>query len=752
MANHDQTGRGKAVGTMIRLCHKGVFLLLFGTQTQRAGAAAAAAARGRRPAVAVELKRSSPVADMASSAAITGGGASRRRRRLADGEVHNAGVVEVLDCENTEYTGIIGLGTPSQEFRVVLDTGSYDLWVASVACTAGCDSHGKYNSALSTTYVEDGTPFSQAYEDGSEASGILSSDTLSLGGLTATATFGEMTTMSISGCSEVDGVMGMGVPGHVSKRSTFEDFVDTGVVDVPIFSFFMGNIDTDSPTGVLTLGGVNQTHYEGCLEWINVTHSVSLPDGFWAVTLRDINVASGSVLRSPAPAILDTGTSMIVGPYDDVSYLANEIGATCVYIGGLESSDVEEISCTDDPGLVELILLDCNADFGDVSISFGGDDFTLTAAELLQPLADFVTSDTSLSSTSTDPWCLFGMLGHEENMWILGDSFLRSFYAAYNVQDDTIGLAKATAQRTGDACEADAAISATATSGGAGGDDDGDDDGAPAARADPSPVPAGTPAPSPAASSGATTTPEPTTSSSSSATAADTPAPEQPPPSPAPDAAGADGDDVGGDGGSDDDGAAAGSSSGSSKDGAVAGVVDSEEEGDQEEGGGPSTTAVAMAASLGTLFVVAMCGGMGVLAVRRVRRGEYRHTKLGGNAALELGGIDGGRGGGDAVVGDEDDFLQAEPGRYRDNSGSHRYRVAAESGVASGGRGGAGRLTVGSDRETEDGDGEHEDEVEVDFGGARPTGTATPSVGPSGRAFGHGGRGDGFAAFSEEEG
>lgn len=32
---------------------------------------------------------------------------------------------------------------------------------------------------------------------------------------------------------------------------------------MPIFSFYMGNIDTDSPTGFLTLGGVNQTHYEG---------------------------------------------------------------------------------------------------------------------------------------------------------------------------------------------------------------------------------------------------------------------------------------------------------------------------------------------------------------------------------------------------------------------------------------------------------------------------------------------------------
>lgn len=36
-----------------------------------------------------------------------------------------------------------------------------------------------------------------------------------------------------------------------------------GVVDEPIFSFYMGNVDTDSPIGMLTLGGVNQTHYEG---------------------------------------------------------------------------------------------------------------------------------------------------------------------------------------------------------------------------------------------------------------------------------------------------------------------------------------------------------------------------------------------------------------------------------------------------------------------------------------------------------
>lgn len=321
---------------------------------------------------------------------------------------------------------------------------------------------------------------------------------------------------------------------------------------------------------------------------------------------------------------------------------------------------------------------------------------------------------------------------------ILGDSFLRSFYAAYNVQDNTVGLAKATAQRTGDACEADAAISATATSGG------GD---APAATTDPAPVPADTPAPtvaaaedarSPAPTSDATT--QEAATSGSGAVAADTPAPEQlDSSSPAPSVAGTDGNEIG-----------------SNEDGAAADLGDSEAGGGQEEERGPSMAMVAMAASMGTLFAVAICGGIGVLVVRRIRRGEYRHTKLGAGGTLELGSNGGGRGGGSTVVGDEDDFLQAEPGRYRGNSGSHRYRVAAETGVANGGGGGGGigRLTVmGTDREDDgdDGDSEHDEEVEVDFGGARATGAATPSVGALGGGFDRGEQGETFATFGDDQ-
>ncbi|CAN0203777.1 unnamed protein product [Scytosiphon promiscuus] len=702
----------------------------FGILFLAAAGTAGTGAGSQRPALAVQLTRTPPAAPAYTEYRPK---RKRGRRRLADDGEVEAGVVSIMDCENTMYSGIIGIGTPPQEFEVVLDTGSYTLWVTSASCTHGCNDFNKYDSTLSSTYEADGTAISQAYEDGSEARGILSVDTLSIGGLTATATFGEMSTRALDGCATMDGIMGMGVPSAGTEQSVFQDLVDANVVDVPIFSFYMGNVDTDSPTGVLTLGGVNQTHYEGCLEWIDISKS-QVPNGFWSVVLIDIKVGSSSILRSPVSAMLDTGSSVIVGPYADVAYLANEIGAMCLAFSGSDTSSVIVVDCMEDPGAVQLILAQCTADFGEIKLSFGGDDFILTANELLQPLEDFVSSAESYSYTSSvsNPGCLFGMMGHNENMWILGDSFLRTFYTAYNVEDETVGLARATNLRTGDECPADAPISATGAPVAAGPDDEEEEgegqDGV---------------------------------SDSSGAEGSEV------------DYTGTTDDDQGGGGSSGDADTAgavereSGSSSSSSSSGSSGGSGASDagldnSEAEVEGKAQPSMVQVAAAASLGTLLTMAFCGGVAVLVVRRIRRGEYRHTKLGGavggpgGSGLEMGRKGGGGGGGSAVTGDEDDFLQAGPGGYRDSgSGSHRYRVA--NGETGGGIGRVnGRLTVpGTDRnrEGEDEEEEDDDEMEVDFGVSRSTGSATPSVGALGRMFGRGGggAGEGFAAFVDTD-
>ncbi len=69
---------------------------------------------------------------------------------------------------NATYYGRIQLGTPPQDFNVVFDTGSTELWVMSERCASvACTSHERYKADRSSTFVKREQPFRVIYGTGS---------------------------------------------------------------------------------------------------------------------------------------------------------------------------------------------------------------------------------------------------------------------------------------------------------------------------------------------------------------------------------------------------------------------------------------------------------------------------------------------------------------------------------------------------------------------------------------------------------
>lgn len=130
---------------------------------------------------------------------------------------------EITSCGDIVYYGDVEIGTPTQRFQVIFDTGSADLWVASKDCD-DCEGLNRFDGDNSSTYKDDKKHFQARYADDDHVRGHRSFDDVTLAGELVAQHQGFAEVNSVGNffiCGEEDGLMGMafqelsdlGVPG-----------------------------------------------------------------------------------------------------------------------------------------------------------------------------------------------------------------------------------------------------------------------------------------------------------------------------------------------------------------------------------------------------------------------------------------------------------------------------------------------------------------------------------------------------------
>jgi len=323
--------------------------------------------------------------------------------------------VPVSNFLNAQYFSEISIGTPPQSFKVVMDTGSSNLWVPSTDCgSIACYLHSKYDHSASSTYKKNGTSFEIRYGSG-ELSGYVSQDTVQIGDLKLkNQIFAEATSEPglAFAFGRFDGILGLGYDTiSVNKiPPPFYNMIAQDMLDEPVFAFYLSDANDESKESMAVFGGVDKDHYTG-----EVTKIPLRRKAYWEVNLDAITFGDSTAEIESTGAILDTGTSLIALPSTLAELLNKEIGAKKSFNGQYT------IECDKVDGLPDL------------TFTLSGHNFTIGPHDYILEVQGSCISS-FMGMDFPEP---VGPLA------ILGDAFLRRWYSIYDLGSNSVGLAKA---------------------------------------------------------------------------------------------------------------------------------------------------------------------------------------------------------------------------------------------------------------------------------------------------------------------
>mmetsp|Transcript_5872 Transcript_5872/g.13909 ORF Transcript_5872/g.13909 Transcript_5872/m.13909 type:complete len:491 (-) Transcript_5872:56-1528(-) len=334
-----------------------------------------------------------------------------------------------------QYYGEVAIGTPPQNFKVIFDTGSGHLLVPSAKCdSAACNTHRRFWENRSSTAVPIGwadEPRKRAADETDrdtqvinfamgDAVGQYTRDRVCLGKACADADFVTMMEESDDPFkhAEWDGVLGLGQ--SLTDAEEFNVFSvlacnATPPLSRPVFAVYLGQRVEDPAE--ISFGDYSTARMASGLRWVNISE-----EGYWQFQFTDFTVDGKPTGlckkygKRACQAVLDTGSSLMMGPKADVDQLI-----TLLNFGHDTGKN-----CTND----------------DKFPKFG---FIVEGQTLEMEPDDYMDRSRPTGALVDSCWAHLMPVGDTGRgpIFVLGMPFMRAFYTVYDVRAKRIGLARA---------------------------------------------------------------------------------------------------------------------------------------------------------------------------------------------------------------------------------------------------------------------------------------------------------------------
>lgn len=197
-----------------------------------------------------------------------------------------------------------------------------------------------------------------------------------------------------------------------------------GMIQSNAYSLWLNDLDAN--TGNILFGGVDTEKYTGSLQTLPIQNGGGNLFAEFLITLTGLKLGTTTIGADnlALAVLLDTGSSLTYLPDAMVSQIYNQVSA----------------QYDSEAGAAYVPCSLANDNTNKLEFSFSGPKIAVDMNELVLDLV--TTSGKPPTFQNGVPACLFGVAPAGSGTSVLGDTFLRSAYVVYDMDNNQISLAK----------------------------------------------------------------------------------------------------------------------------------------------------------------------------------------------------------------------------------------------------------------------------------------------------------------------